>query len=79
MLPVLSYSQVCPGSADTIDITKTTQDIKSAVAAGTATPVINEDRVAAIKSALQSGSYNANAGRVAEKMLQFESQLHNST
>ena len=64
---------------DTIDFTNTAQDIKTAVAAGASGDVINEDRVAAIKSALQSGSYKVDTGRVAEKMLQFEDKLPNST
>lgn len=68
------------GSADTIDFTNASQDIKSAIAAGGASaPVINEDRVAAIKAAVQSGSYTVNAGRIAEKLVQFDNQLPNST
>ncbi len=68
-----------PISTDTVNLTDTAQDIKTAMAAGVASPVINEDRVAAIKSALQSGSYKVDAERVAEKMLRFEDQLPNST
>ncbi|BBL60085.1 flagellar biosynthesis anti-sigma factor FlgM [Methylomonas koyamae] len=64
---------------DTVEITATAQDIKTASAAGAATPVVNEDRVAAIKAAIQAGSYQVNAERVAEKMLQFDKQLPDST
>lgn len=66
-------------SADTVEITAAAQDIKSATVAGASAPVVNEDRVAAIKAAVQAGSYQVNAERVAEKMLQFEGQLSNST
>jgi len=66
-------------SADTFNFTNASQDIKSAVSTGAPVPVINEDRVAAIKSAIQSGNYKADAGRVAEKMLKFEAKLPNST
>jgi negative regulator of flagellin synthesis FlgM len=66
-------------STDTVDLTDTAQDIKTAVTTGVSSPVINEDRVAAIRSALQSGSYKVDAERVAEKMLRFEDQLPNST
>jgi len=66
-------------SADTVDFTHTAQDIKTAVATGAVTPVINEDRVAAIKSALQSGNYKIDVEHVAEKMLRFEDKLPDST
>lgn len=66
-------------STDTVDFTHTARDIKSAVAAGAATPVINEDRVAAIKLALQSGNYRVDAEHVAEKMLRFEDKLPDSS
>jgi negative regulator of flagellin synthesis FlgM len=68
-----------PISTDTVDLTDTAQDIKTAVATGGTSPVINEDRVAALRSALQSGSYKVDVERVAEKMLRFEDQLTNST
>jgi negative regulator of flagellin synthesis FlgM len=66
-------------STDTVEITATAQDIKLATAASSAAPVVNEDRVAAIKAAVQAGNYQVNAERVAEKMLQFEGQLTDST
>ncbi len=67
------------GSADTIAFTNTSQDLKTAMTAGAATPVINEDRVAAIKLAIQSGTYKPDAARIATKMLQFEAKLPNTT
>ncbi|TPQ26671.1 flagellar biosynthesis anti-sigma factor FlgM [Methylomonas koyamae] len=63
---------------DTVEITATAQDIKTA-ATGVSAPLVNEDRVAAIKAAIQAGSYQVNAERVAEKMLQFDQQLPDST
>ncbi|MCQ8180808.1 flagellar biosynthesis anti-sigma factor FlgM [Methylomonas sp. SURF-1] len=65
--------------SDTVEITATAQDIKTASAAGASASVVNEDRVAAIKAAIQAGSYQVNAERVAEKMLQFDKQLPDST
>ena len=68
------------GSTDTIAFTNTSLDIKSAIAAGgIGTSDINEERVAAIKTALQSGNYSVNADSIAKKMLQFDNQLPNST
>lgn len=65
--------------ADTVKITATAQDIKSATAASAAASVVNEDRVAAIKAAVQDGSYQVNAESVAGKIVQFEKQLTNSS
>jgi negative regulator of flagellin synthesis FlgM len=67
------------GSAEAVGVTYTRQDIKNAVAAGSSVPVINEDRVAAIKAAVQAGTYQPNAERIAGKILQFDHQLSNST
>ena len=68
-----------PVSGDVMDFTNIAQDIKTAVATGDNPPVVNEQRVAAVKLALQSGNYKVDAERVAEKMLQFENKLPNST
>ncbi|WP_347989018.1 flagellar biosynthesis anti-sigma factor FlgM [Methylomonas sp. AM2-LC] len=65
--------------AEAVGVTYTRQDIKNAVASGSSAPVINEDRVAAIKSAIQAGTYQPNAERIASKILQFDHQLSNST
>jgi negative regulator of flagellin synthesis FlgM len=67
------------GSTDTINVDNTTSDIKSAIAAGASTPVVNEDRVAAIKAAINSGTYQINPDSIAKKMLQFEDKLPNSS
>lgn len=66
-------------SADTVEITAAAQDIKSATVASAAASVVNEDRVAAIKAAVQEGRYQVNAERVAGKIVEFEKQLTNSS
>jgi negative regulator of flagellin synthesis FlgM len=64
-------------SADnSIDISNTTQTFK---AASNNVPVVNADRVATLKAAIQSGTYQVDSGRVAQKILQFEQNLPNST
>jgi len=39
------------------------------------TPVVNADKVSAIKQALQNGSYRVNATSVADKLLQYDGDL----
>jgi len=72
---------VAPSTADTIDFTNTSQDIKSAIASSTVAgqSAINQDRVTALKTAIQNGSYTVNAERVADKILKFEERLPNSS
>lgn len=62
-------------SDDTLSITSTAKDIKG----DSATPVVNETRVAEIKAALLSGNYKINNESLATKILDFESNLPNTT
>ena len=39
------------------------------------TPVIDEAKVAALRSAIEAGTYKVDAGRVADKLLRMEDQL----
>ena len=48
------------------------QKIEQAVAQA---PVVNTTKVAAVKQAVNNGTYKVDAGRVADKILQFESGL----
>ena len=54
------------------DSARSLQKIEEAVAR---TPVVNADKVAAVKQALRSGTYKVDAGRVAGKMLKYERGL----
>lgn len=64
--------------ADTLDIS-TAEGIKKAVDTGNSAPVVNETRVAEIKAAIQAGNYKIDPDRVAEKMMQLETKIANST
>jgi negative regulator of flagellin synthesis FlgM len=62
-------------SADTVTITGpalTLQKLSEAVAKA---PVVNTQKVAAVKQSIQNGTYQVDAGSVADKLLQFESGL----
>ena len=54
------------------DSARSLQKIEEAVAK---TPVVNADKVAAVKQAINSGTYKIDAGRVAGKMLKYERGL----
>ncbi len=57
---------------DKIDITAVTQKIKNALKSAPSTPVINEDKIIAVKEALREGNYQINADSIAEKILQID-------
>lgn len=54
------------------DSARSLQKIEEAVAK---TPVVNADKVAAAKQAISSGTYKIDAGRIAGKILKYESGL----
>ena len=54
------------------DSARSLQKIEQAVAQA---PVVNTTKVAAVKQAVNNGTYKVDAGRVADKILQFESGL----
>jgi negative regulator of flagellin synthesis FlgM len=56
---------------DSVAITAMAQDLKKALASSSVA-LVDADRVASVKKALADGSYQINAERVAEKMIQFE-------
>ncbi len=51
----------------------TLQKLGEAIAAA---PVVNTAKVAAVKQSIQSGTYQVDAGRVADKLLQSQSELN---
>lgn len=54
------------------DSARALQKIEEAVAKS---PVVNSEKVSAVKQAVGSGSYHINAARVADKLLKFERGL----
>ncbi|MDO9423187.1 MAG: flagellar biosynthesis anti-sigma factor FlgM [Methylobacter sp.] len=65
---------------DSVALTSTTQEIKKAFGSSSASPV-DIDKVNSIKKALADGSYQADAEKVAKKMIQLEKLMpqENST
>lgn len=67
-----------PSTADTVSITGPALALQKLSEAVANAPVVNSQKVAAVKQAVQDGTYQVDAERVADKILQFESGLKQS-
>jgi len=63
-------------AGDTVTLTSSARSMQMIEAAVVNAPVVNTAKVAAVKQAINSGTYQINAGQVADKMLQFERGLN---
>ena len=57
---------------DSIAITGLPQGLKKAFESSSTGAIVDVERVASVKKALAEGSYQVNAERIAEKMIQYE-------
>lgn len=57
---------------DSIEITANSNQIKRALDSAASLPVVDNERVAAIKQALAEGTYTIDPERIAQKISQFE-------
>jgi negative regulator of flagellin synthesis FlgM len=62
-------------SADQVTLTSSARSMQKIEEVIAQTPVVNSSKVAAVKQAINSGTYQVDSGRVADKLLQFESGL----
>ena len=65
-----------PNTADTVSLTGTAAKLRKLEAALSELPIANEDRIESIKRAVASGTYEIDAQRIADKMLDFERSLN---
>jgi negative regulator of flagellin synthesis FlgM len=63
-------------AGDTVTLTSSARSMQMIEAAVANAPVVNTAKVAAVMQAINSGTYQVNAGQVADKMLQFERGLN---
>lgn len=63
-------------SGDSIEITNNAARISKALVSASASPIIDNDRVAAVKQALADGNYSIDAQKIAQKMTQLDSLLN---
>lgn len=66
-----------PGSAsgDSVTITQTAQQLNELHDALAKVPVVDTQRVEALRTAIDDGSYEVDPMQVAEKLMRFEEQL----
>lgn len=62
-------------TGDTVTLTDSARSLQKIEEAVAKAPVVNAAKVAAVKQAVNSGTYQVNAGQVADKLLQFERGL----
>jgi negative regulator of flagellin synthesis FlgM len=67
-----------PSTADTVSITGPALALQKLGEAVAGAPVVNTQKVASVKQAVQGGTYKVDSGRVADKILQFENGLKQS-
>ena len=61
--------------ADQLTLTSSARSLQQVEETIANTPVVNTDKVAAVKQQLNAGTYKIDSGRVASKLLQYESAL----
>jgi negative regulator of flagellin synthesis FlgM len=57
---------------DSFDPTAISQKIRQALESESSTAVLDEEKITAVKTALQQGNYQIDADSIAEKILQFD-------
>jgi len=62
-------------TGDTLTLTDSARSLQKIEDAVAKAPVVDTAKVASVKQAIQSGTYQVNAGQVADKLLQFERGL----
>jgi negative regulator of flagellin synthesis FlgM len=62
-------------TGDHVTLTNSARSLQKIEEAVAKTPVVNDAKVAAIKQAVQGGTYRVDAARVADKLLQFENGM----
>ena len=60
---------------DTVTLTDSARSLQKIEEAVAKAPIVNAAKVAEVKHAVSTGTYQVNAGRVADKLLQFERGL----
>ena len=70
-----AVSTAAPQSSDHVTLTDSARSLQKIEEAVAKAPVVDSAKVAAVKQAVSSGTYQIDTGRVADKLLQFERGL----
>ena len=70
-----SASPTTAQTGDHVTLTNSARSLQKIEEAVAKTPVVNASKVAAVKQSINSGSYTIDAGRIADKLLKYESGL----
>lgn len=70
-----SGAQTAGKTGDQITLTDSARSLQKLESAVAQTPVVNSAKVSSIKQAVNAGTYQVDAGRVTDKVLQFERGL----
>jgi len=70
-----AVSTAAPQSSDHVTLTDSARSLQKIEEAIAKAPVVDTAKVATIKQAVSSGTYQIDSGRVADKLLQFERGL----
>lgn len=62
-------------TGDQVTLTNSARSLQKLSVAIAQAPVVNASKVAAVKQAVNNGTYQINSGSVADKLLQFENGL----
>jgi len=74
--PAISSSESQSGSTgDTVTVSSTARHMADLQQAVNDVPDVDTNRVAAVQQALGNGQYKINAGKIADRMIQLESDL----
>lgn len=68
-------ASVASQTGDHVTLTTSARALQKLSEAVAQAPVVNADKVASVKQAVNGGSYRVDSGRVADKLLQFEQGL----
>ena len=66
-----------PSSADTVSLTETSAQLRSIESSLASLPVVDTQRVEAIKLAIADGSYQVDSTSIADKLIDFKQILDN--
>ena len=73
--PAPGTAPAAAGTADKVSLTGSAVTLQKLSEAVASAPVVNAQKVATVKQSVQDGTYQVDAGRVADKLIKFESEL----